>query len=173
MKIWDRVRKWIRRGPPAGTPLRFNDIMKLDKFNDVMEEAMRDMSALSGLASAKPEPICPLTKQLIVQQLSDLAVKHPASSIRNIISAAMEDGVKDDHELLENLTKLEKAIPRQTVGFKSIVRYRGAERDSNDMHDALSYAMRGLVDNMKLSKIRPALSGGCVDPVGKSGSSSG
>lgn len=70
----------------------------------------KDSLHLGDIIKPPEEKICPLTKQLIVEKLRDVAADNPYS-IRQILSAVFEDGVKDDYELLDKLEKFNKPDP--------------------------------------------------------------
>lgn len=188
MKLLDRMRRLFRGGK---VEIRTPEFERQRWARTILDD-FKDSMIMSGLGRAKEEPVCPLTKQLIVQQLQDLAVKHPTASMREIIAASMEDGVKDDHELLEKLNKLESEDSRKLKrSAGDTIKIRMAKHAAADLSrkiddhvlDALKYgmsaqklqtaAMRQLVDNVKLTSVKPVQSAGCADPAGKTGSGAG
>lgn len=154
---------------------------------DIMDK-MRGNITLMGIDMAqelKPEPICPITKALIVQQLSDLCVKHPGVSLREIISIALQDGVKDDYEFAQKLEGVSQLINMRSekTGTQIKIRTMHATRKMQNIHDDATDALRALVDNAMLAnlkgqsavKIVPkhVQSVDCSGPAGKNGSDVG
>jgi len=142
---------------------------------ELLESYKSNLNMADMFNPPKPEAVCPITKALIVQQLSDLGVKYPKLSIREIISIAMQDGVRDDYELAEKLKAIETHGVKQNVTATEIkFRSQHAIGRMNDLQDSMSYAMRGLVDNVRMAaKSKPVQLAGSSDPADTTGSSGG
>ena len=64
------------------------------------------------------EKVCPLTRQIVLQNLTELAAKYDQVSIRQLIAHATLNGVKDDYEFAERLKEL--AVDRMSIPMKLV-----------------------------------------------------
>lgn len=153
-----------------------------DVWAKEMMDKMKDNITLMGVAMARmaePEPVCPITKALIVQQLSDLCVKHPGVSIREIINVALQDGVKDDYELARKLEGVSVILNKRKSGEH--IRLRVDRFHKKVMAPAVKqlestinqHVLDSLIYGQAAMKITRDQSADCAGPEDKTGSGGG
>lgn len=89
--------------------------------SSLTQEMLRRYAAanlgLGKIFKVPEEKVCPLTKQLIVERLRELAIEKPYS-MRRILETAFADGIADDYALLDKLEKFDKPEPELPADLK-------------------------------------------------------
>lgn len=104
-----------------------------------MMESYRDALNLGGF-TVPEEAVCPLTRQIVLQELAEIAAKNEGLSIRQIIAHAMKDGVKDDYEFADRLRDM--AADKPSIPMKLA---EGVQLEAN-------YDVRNMAHNVRISR---------------------
>lgn len=103
--IGEEVSELIRKSEELFPPT--NGLIDPAKWSRAILDSYKDHLSMGGF-TVPEEKVCPLTKQIVLQELTELANNHEGLSIRQILNSAMANGVASDYELAERLRELAK-----------------------------------------------------------------